>query len=342
MEENNEKMEMLRAILRQEMEEEDAAVVSVAEAYRKVIEYSGKGKGAYCARIAEYITDPQNHVYGDANTYFNLTVLYLNMGDHYHALRICDYALGRYPYSVDLLANAIQSAGNIGEFERGHQYIESAEQIDKKYWNWRLFLFTTRFYMGELTQCGPEKINETFEKALASARNCQKYLPLEERGYDKEAELHLYANDVKSAYDVLRRAIFDPVEGHDGRPQNLVAPQCCVTMLGRILDDSHDYDLIIEIAKKGIQFTTQEQPSSNIGYFVYRSALARDARIVRDGFKNVQDIQVALREYQCAYDLLADRDYKRTIEQRYAVLSQNAQNPVSDLPLIRRSLVSES
>ncbi|MBQ4596437.1 MAG: hypothetical protein IJB14_05640, partial [Firmicutes bacterium] len=65
-----------------------------------------------------------------------------------------------------------------------------------------------------------------------------------------------------------------------------------------------DYDLIIEIAKKGIQFTTQEQPSSNIGYFVYRSALARDARIVRDGFKNVQDIQVALREYQCAYDLL--------------------------------------
>ena len=123
MEENNEKMEMLRAILRQEMEEEDAAVVSVAEAYMKVIEYSGKGKGAYCARIAEYITDPQNHVYGDANTYFNLTVLYLNMGDHYHALRICDYALGRYPYSVDLLANAIQSAGNIGEFERGHQYI---------------------------------------------------------------------------------------------------------------------------------------------------------------------------------------------------------------------------
>lgn len=320
-------------------EDDGLFLMSVKEAEQWPKWRAGRISGRIYADVAEYVVDPAHHVYGSPDDYFNFTVDYLRAGDYYSTLKLCDYALQRFPYSVDLLANAIQAAGDCGDFVKSRHYLETAKQIDKRYWNWRLFHSTIEMYQNQLTQASPDTTEALFAEALDMTHLFQKTIPLDERAYNKEAELYLFANEMDKAREILRKAIFDPVQLPGGESQSLIAPQCCVTMLNDVLDIRDDYEQIIQIAQKGIQFTTQKQPSSRIGYFIYRSALAKDALIVRSDFRNKQDIQEALREYQCAYDLNQDNpEYAGTIAQRYAILSQNAKNPVTDIPLVKRSL----
>ena len=118
---------------------------------------------------------------------------------------------------------------------------------------------------------------------------------------------------------------------------SIVAAQCCVTLLEKVLADSTDYRLIIKIAQRGIRNTTQKQPSVRIGYFVYREALAQDALICdaqdrREGFGNLEKVRDALMSYRCAYDLLDDADYRSTIERRYSILCHKS--GIFDMPLV--------
>lgn len=62
--------------------------------------------------------------------------------------------------------------------------------------------------------------------------------------------------------------------------------------------------------------------------FVYRYALAKDAIVTADDYKNKADIIETLNLYQCAYDLNQDIGYSSTIAERYAILCQNPKNPL--------------
>ena len=95
------------------------------------------------------------------------------------------------------------------------------------------------------------------------------------------------------------------------------------------------FDFIIQICEKGLRNTTQEQPSAAIGFFMYRKALALDAKAHAEDFRVPDTVTDALKFYQAAYDLNQDRQYSRTIEQRYAVLRPYAKHFE---PLVRRDL----
>jgi len=318
--------------------EYELCIMSVQEAATLIDMKGGTGSAQFSRQVAAHVTQPENHVYGNADDYHNLVARFLQFGDYYTALQICNFALKRFPYSVDLLANAIQAAGQAGLFEVGEAYINQAKKIDMKYWNWRLFLFIIVYYQSLLNSCAPDTIGQVYERAVKISKDYQFYLPMDERGYNKEAELLLFANERAKAKQVLSRAIFDKIQ-IDGESVNLIAAQCCVTMLDDILDDSEEYDLIIKVARKGIKNTAQEQPSSRIGYFVYRSALAKDALVVKEEYQNRAKIEEALTEYQCAYDLNQSMSYAKTISERYAILCQNAKSPIVDMPLKKRPLV---
>ena len=317
--------------------DENLFIMSVCEAATLIDLHGGINRGAYCSKVVDYVTNPDNHVYGSPEEYHNLISRFLKFGDYFSAMSLCDYALTMFPYSVNILANAIQAAGQSGRFEKGKKYLDSANQIDKKCWSWRLFLFSIIYYKRLFDQCAPDALDSNYKKAIDLAHEYQKYLPLDERAYNQEAEILLYKNNISEAKNVLRKAIFEGVL-IEGEPVKLIAAQCCVTLLNDVLDDSDEYDLIIKTAQKGIQFTTQEQPSSKIGYFVYRSALAKDALIVCDNYRNKADILEALREYQCAYDLNQDMGYAKTIEERYTILCQSCKDPIEDMPLKKRPL----
>ena len=305
----------------------DMCFMSVSEAEQSVDGLPGQhGGGRYFRDAAEYVLDPANNVYGTANEFFNFITSYLTGGDYFTALKLCQRALALYPYDADLVATAFQAASGCGRFEVCERMLEVANRIPKKCWNWRSFVFIIDYYQAFLAACDPERVDEVLEQALAVARDYQRYLPTDERGYNKEAELLLFANRKAEAQRVLEHAIFGKVLLESGEAVSLVAPQCCVTMLDKVLDESTDYKLIAKVAQRGVRNTAQAQPSANIGYFVYREALALDAIVcdaddVREGFRNVERVRDALLAYRCAYRMLKNRRaYTSTIEKRFAIL----------------------
>lgn len=295
------------------------------------------GAGKYFRKAARSALDSGNNVFGTADDFFNYIGSYLNAGDYFTALELSRRALELYPYNVDLISAALQAAVGCAEFDACAELLERARRIPQKIWNWRLFVFTIEYYQARLYSCDPTCIGNVLNDALAVAHDYQRCLPLDERGYDKEAELLLYANRVGEAKAVLERAIFGKVTLADGTTASLVAPQCCVTMLDDVLGDSTDYEFIARVARRGTRNTAQDQPSASIGYFVYREALALDALVCdaadeRDGFRNGERVRNALVAYRCAYGMLEGCPvFRTTIERRYSLLCHKG--GVTDMPL---------
>ena len=114
--------------------------------------------------------------------------------------------------------------------------------------------------------------------------------------------------------------------------------QCCVTLL-ELLDDTNDYELIIQTAKKGIRNAKTEQLSASVGYFAYRWALALDAIVADENYANPVRVKETLVRYQAAYDISNDAQYSRIIEQNYALLRSFADPKDNVGPLLKRPLV---
>lgn len=303
------------------------------EAERAVDGPQGRsGGGAYFRAVADYVTDPASNVYGTGDEFFNLATSFLQAGDYYGCFKICRRALGLYPYDPDLIAEALRAASGCGMFDACRKLVEVADRLPRKVWNWRLFVFTIDYYQAYLTACDPSQIDTVLESALEVAREYQRCLPEDERGYNKEAELLIAVHRTREAREVLERAIFGEVDLGDGTRGSLVAPQCCVTMLDDVLGKSTDHALIAKVARRGVLSTAQAQPSASIGYFMYREALALDAIACENDFANAAQVRDAMTAYRCAYGMLSDRPgYRATIERRYSVLSHLGGVP--DMPL---------
>ncbi len=312
--------------------------MSVLDAYNFLCDIQGQlAQGARYREVARRVVDPDNDIYGTPDEFFNLVNLYLTAGDFSYAYDLCKRALDMYPHDIDLLSSTLRAAVGCARFDLCEAVIEIMRTIPMKFWNWRAFLFLIDFYKTYLCACKVDKIDEVLEQGLQVARDYQRMLPLDERGYDSEAELLLFANRVEEAQAVLERAIFGTVATPDGAAVSLVAPACCVTMLDRVLGQSTDYRLIVRVAQRGVRNTAQEQPSANIGYFMYREALALDAQVCdarddQDGFRNLERVRAALVAYRCAWGMLDDRPaYRATIKRRYSILCHKS--GIMDMPL---------
>lgn len=311
--------------------------MSVIDARKALLAVSDEpGSGALCRAIAAYVMDPDNEVYSQPDDCFNFAMAYSDAGDTITCLRVCRWALGMYPYDTDLLAQAITAASGSGRFEEGLELIARAEQVPMKHWGVRPFMSITNFYLGYLRACDPKDIPEVLERALAVTHAFQKHRPWDERGYNLEAELLLFAGDVEGAREVLKTAIFEKIPGPDGTLSPLMASQCCVTMLSDVLCDSTDYEFVIKVAQRGIRGCAREQATSNVGFFVYREALAMDGIIcsasqVRDGYGNPEKVRDALMTYRCAYGLVTSPGYRANIRKRYSILCHKS--GIFDMPL---------
>ena len=297
---------------------------------------AGPDAGRMCRAVAAYVIDPANDVLGTPDSFFNLAVDFGDLGDTYTQLAVCRRALELYPHDTDLIALATAAASGAGRFEEGLALIERAREVPMEYWGERPFLNIVNFYQGYLRACDPRDIPAVLGRALDLARDFQRRRPWDERAYDVEAELLLFAGNVDEAYEVLKRAIFEKVTGPDGLPAQLMAAQCCLTMLSDVLPNSCDYDFVIRVAQRGIRSCAREQALVNVGYFVYREALAMDGLIcsepeLRDGYGNPEKVRDALMTYRCAYELNASAKYRDNIRKRYSILCHKS--GIFDLPL---------
>ena len=312
-------------------------LVSVVEANALL---KANHSGRMQKEIVACVTDPENNVRGSAAEFFNFTNDLLKLRSGLLAFEVCRYALTLYPHSVDLLANAIHAASNSGLFAEAEPYIETVLRIPRKWWKWQTYLFLAEFYEKYADCCEIEKMDYYLAKATKVVKEYKAAMPLDERAYNKEAELYLKTGQVNKARGCLEDAIFREVKVGNTYVK-MVARQCCGTYLNEILAETGEYGKIIDVAHEAIKNTAQEQPSYNAGHAEYIMALARDALVASEHYKNRDDILQVLSDYQCAYDLNANEAFAKTIEERYAILCQKAKPAVTDRPLLKRKLYQE-
>lgn len=333
---DNEMMEKLALLnaLRSNQDEsgDDICVSSIRDANSLLQQHMSPSGAQYRRKLIEYITDPTHRVLSECDVYHNLVMDLFRVGDFDLALQVCDFALASAPYNRDMLGDAIKACGDSSQFDRGEEYLKKAMEIPYKFWSFRLFLYSVDFLKTKLSAYPMDK--DLYKRALDLADEYIRTLPYDEHGYNQKAELLVMMNERDKAITELNRYIFHTkLDEMDGESE-LITAQCCVTLLN-ILDSSTAYDFIVQICDKGLRSTTREQPSAAIGFFVYRKALALDAKAHAQNLEVETTIKQALKFYQSAYDLNQGHQFGKTIEQRYAVLRPYAKE---FSPLVKRSL----
>lgn len=326
----NELMKMQNA--EKNTDDTEIFVSSFRDAMALLKQHMSPSGARYRKNLVEYIINPENRVFDKCDVYHNFVMDLFRVGDFDLAIQFCDYVLEQAPFNRDILADVIKACGDSSQFEKGEKYLKRAMKIPCEKWSYRLFLYSIDFLKTKLSAY-PMK-EEIYELALSLAGEYIKYFPFDEHGYNQKAELLILMNHRDEAIAVLKQYIFETHPDVKNRESELITAQCCATLLS-LLDDSNDYSFIINICEKGLRNTAQEQPSANIGFFVYRKALALDAKAHTESLMNADTINDAMRLYQIAYDLNNDGVWRGTIEKRYAVLRPYSTN---GQPLVRRML----
>ena len=315
----------------------DLCITSLEDAMTLLASHDGPAGAMYRQRIVSSLIN--NNVRGLPALFHNFISSLSDSGDHILILQLCKYLLTLAPLDRDILADAILACANSCNWELGMEYFSKSQTIPKDRWNDKLFLYSGIFLR---TRFNSYPNNDTyFEEAMSLAEDFIKYLRYDEHGYQLKASLYVYAQRRQDAMDFLLNVIRNGYSDEDIKIEKnrIVATQCCMQLLD-LLDDTCDYDLIIEICDKGLRYT-HDQVSARIPYFAYRRALAYDAKVYADGFQNKDKIVEALTEMQSAYTLvnndrrnIANED--EIIAQKYEALRRYAGEKF--VPLIKRSL----
>ena len=320
--------------MRAAQDTEELYVSSFKEANVLLEAHMTSSGAEYRRKLVDYITSGSNSVRADCDVIHNFVMDLFRVGDYVLALDICDYALQFAPHNRDILGDAIKACGDSSQFDKGDEYLRTALEIPLDRWSYRLFLYSIDFLKTKL-DADPGN-DDLFKQTYDLAEEYIRVFPYDEHGYNQQAEILIAVNRREEAIDELKRAIYEIKPNVNDKTSSLICAQCCVTLLN-LLDDSSDYEEIIKIADIGMKHTTQEQPSASIGFFMYRKALALDAKAHCNDFRK-ETVNEALICYQAAYDLNQGRAYARTIEQRYAVLRPHAEDY---RPLVKRALYVE-
>lgn len=315
-----------------EKNNERVSITSIKEVMRFESSMFSHGD-RYRRAIVDFICDESNHVDGTAKDYYRLILGMLNGRDYYSGLRLCRHALHTYPYDGDLLALAIQVASDSGQFDAAEEFFSTASTLDRSTWSPVLFLNSGNYYQARFQSNPKDRV--AIERAIELAEEYMKYFPQDEYGYNQRAVCYMLENQREEAARCLRRWIFEQTNRADASSA-LNVNLCCVTLLD-LWDDSHAYELIVKVAKRGIRDSKNKLWNPMLDYFAYRWALARDAQVADADYQNKEDILDALKLYQAAYDVIRGRWFLSTIEKNYSLLRAFVLNTDSDPgPLIAR------
>lgn len=322
-----------------ESNEDEVFCTSIKEAIICFKPHMYPNGARYRRELVDFICEESNNVYGDADEFHNLIMDVFRTGDYFSGIKLCQYALRTYPYNCDILGDAIKAASDGGRFDLAEEFYSAASTMDRSIWNFRLFLYSVDYYQTRFKSNPKDRV--AIERAIELAEDYMKYFPKDEHGYNQRAECYILENKREEAIQFLWRWIFEPVN-RDDPSSSLITAQCCTTLL-QILNDSHEYNDIIKVAKRGIRNSKTVQLSSSVGYFAYRWALALDAQVADNEYENERHILNALKRYQAAYDITGDMDFSNVIEQNYSLLRSFVVNTDSDPgPLIKHPMAEKA
>lgn len=256
-------------------------------------------------------------IFGSADEYHNLSSEFARNALYNGAASVAANGAKLYKYNVDLLSDVIRFASKSQEWSVCASAFERLESIPRSRWNWRAYTFVIDYLQDRVEIADPSEcihLERMMQKYISSYKKLH-----DERAWVAEAELYLSKGQKEKAIAVLK----DCVE------KIRVVPQACAKLSDILLEEGN-YNEVIEYVSIGIRSTAQEQPSANIGYLVYVSALAKDAMIHEDemksngeagrGYRDMERVKDALSDYDLAANLTRSMPFILNIDQRVKIL----------------------
>lgn len=288
---------------------------------------------------------------GSENDFHNFSVEFSKQNCDQYAYAIASIGCTIYPLSATLLADKIKYAQDSGKINKAQEGFTLLSNLDKRFWNWRTFVFSIDFLKDGLCY---QKDVASHEANLTKAKELvdefKKAIPHEERAYVADAELY----EQKREYDNAIAALQEGIE------KVSVAPQCCMKLSDMYLERGK-YEDASKYASKGIIAALQEQPSASVAYLFYLKALSLDGiRLIKKS-QGCQIDETEATELMNTYfiaEKLFDYEgrsgvaYKKTISARCLILSieegiplrkhtEETNNPAGQLALLKEMLSSQ-
>lgn len=290
----------------------------------------------YLRRVAEYVADPNNGVLDSATNFHNLAMEFQRAGDRKSALMVAERGIEPHPANTNLIGVALWSAAQCGDYAACDALIAHAKRLDRRVWSEKLYQSIVDYYLERL---GDPELPDAENLAFACLEDFERRYPFCDLAYQRHAQMLIALGRVDEASQLLHRVIFGSTGADANSQEAICASACCLAYIDGILSNKGGraaYEEISKVARRGVQFTAEEQPSASIGYFLYRDAEAMDALICADNdqnaFKNEARVRDILRTYQCAYGLLErSEEYRATIRDRCLILT--IRSGITDMPL---------
>ncbi|MCD8007602.1 MAG: hypothetical protein LUF68_01450 [Clostridiales bacterium] len=215
---------------------------------------------ALTQRYVEKVVENSSTIRGDADSYHNLAAECARHALYKLSCDVCEKGVEYFPGDIDLLADWVQYGAKLGNTQAVRDGpLAKLLTIDMTHWNWRVFDFTVNFYLAVAEFDAAEQLAEDFIQ----------YLPYEERAYRSLADVReqKYAKEegTEKVIEALQRAT----------NQDIACP-LCANRLAEILCDCGRLEEALDSANRALRDLSQEQPSINYGYVIYRRGLIQD------------------------------------------------------------------
>lgn len=299
--------------------EKAIGVVSVGEIHGVCTKLFGSKKTADITEAKQTVIalldsqrdpDPIKRMRGSPDDWFNLSAVLGRNDQEYLSYRVCLGGLKQHRdhgmpdpettllrpedarrLNQDLLAHAIDSASKTGELSDARMLAENAEQIGRREWGWRLFVFVGGYYR----YLGNE------EYFLALHRDYATVHPYDERAYSSVIQYFEKKGRLEEARDHALgwRALHQQTNIAARSPQMQM-------QLAEIEQQLGNYDAAYSAALAALEASTEDQPGANQAAMLFIAALALDAKlmlILRSDAQSPRQSKEALRLYESSMTL---------------------------------------
>jgi len=234
-------------------QEEFADIRTIGVVHDRVTQLFAAGKAPQALKVTEKALEGK--LSGSADDFHNLAVELAKHDQNVLAVQVIESGLERFDCAPDLLADAILYNLHLGQKDSCEQWYQKLQQMDKSDYNWRCFVFATKFL-------------ETFGRADEASGlydDFKRLLPYDERAYSGWGQYLYGKGQLDQAVEILE-------EGIAKCPK---APQSAF-LLSQIYEELGKYNEAVRAANAAIRGNVGEQPSVNQSAILWHRAQALD------------------------------------------------------------------
>lgn len=243
-----------------------SAISSIGEAHDQASNFYRERKIDLAVRVAEHAL--QNNIRGSASDYHNLAAE-MAKNDHYDlASKIVSAGVEHFPKNVDLLSDGVKYLSESGEIDEAEEYRLRLETIEKKFWNWRAFVFIGDFF----------ELQGKYDQAASIYDQFKVSIPHDERAYSQHGGMFSQLGHYDQAIDILE----------EGLKRTTKAPQTAL-LLSQAYFQVGLYHKAVDVVNRGLEGSAEAQPSVNISSLFWTRAQCRDALCYKT--KNSQELE---------------------------------------------------